>query len=53
MSWRNSRHNYKTYWRNDLLDRVHNQAVLWFKDRIVVPKNAELRQQILDEAHLS
>jgi hypothetical protein len=25
----------------------------WFKDRIVVPKDAELRQQILDEAHLS
>jgi hypothetical protein len=27
--------------------------VLWFKDRIVVPKDVELRQQILDEAHLS
>jgi hypothetical protein len=36
-----------TYFRND------NQGVLWFKDRIVVPKNAELRQQIMDEAHLS
>jgi hypothetical protein len=30
-----------------------DQGVLWFKDRIVVPKDAELRQQILDEAHLS
>jgi hypothetical protein len=27
--------------------------VIWFKDRIVVPKDAEVRQQILDEAHLS
>jgi hypothetical protein len=27
--------------------------VLWFKDRIVVPKDVELHQQILDEAHLS
>jgi hypothetical protein len=30
-----------------------NQGVLWFKDRIMVPKNVELCQQILDEAHLS
>jgi uncharacterized protein (UPF0179 family) len=30
-----------------------DQGVMWFKDRIVVPKNAEVRQQILDEAHLS
>jgi hypothetical protein len=30
-----------------------DQGVLWFKDRIVVPKDVELRQQILDEAHLS
>jgi hypothetical protein len=29
-----------------------DQGVLWFNDRIVVPKDAELRQQILDEAHL-
>jgi hypothetical protein len=29
------------------------QGVIWFKNRIVVPKNKELRQQILDEAHLS
>jgi hypothetical protein len=27
--------------------------MIWFKDRIVVPKDAELRQQILDGAHLS
>jgi hypothetical protein len=27
--------------------------VIWFKDRIVVPKDAEVRQQILGEAHLS
>jgi hypothetical protein len=33
--------------------RKYNQGVLWFKDRIVVPKDVELRQQILDEAHLS
>jgi hypothetical protein len=33
--------------------RKDNQGVIWFKDRIVVPKYAEVRQQILDEAHLS
>jgi hypothetical protein len=33
--------------------RKDDQGVLWFKDRIVVPKDAELHQQILDEAHLS
>jgi hypothetical protein len=33
--------------------RKDDQGVLWFKDRIVVPKDVELRQQILDEAHLS
>jgi hypothetical protein len=33
--------------------RNDDQGVIWFKDRIVVPKDAELRQQILDEAHLS
>jgi hypothetical protein len=27
--------------------------VIWFKDRIVVPKDVEVCQQILDEAHLS
>ena len=33
--------------------RKDDQGVIWFKDRIVVRKDAELRQQILDEAHLS
>jgi hypothetical protein len=33
--------------------RKYDKGVIWFKDRIVVPKNAEVRQQILDEAHLS
>jgi hypothetical protein len=33
--------------------RQDDQGVIWFKDRIVVPKNVEVRQQILDEAHLS
>jgi len=27
-----------------------SEGVLWFKDRLVVPKNFELRKQILDEA---
>jgi hypothetical protein len=30
-----------------------NEGVIWFENRIVVPKNFELRKQILDEAHLS
>jgi hypothetical protein len=33
--------------------RKDDQGVIWFKDRIVVPKNAEVHQPILDEAHLS
>jgi hypothetical protein len=33
--------------------RKDDQGVLWFKDRIVVPKDAELHQQILDEPHLT
>jgi hypothetical protein len=33
--------------------RKEDHGVLWFKDRIVVPKDAELHQQILDEAHFS
>ena len=28
-------------------------GVLWFEDRLVVPKDQELRNQILDEAHSS
>jgi hypothetical protein len=33
--------------------RKDNQGIVWFKDRIVVPQDVEVRQQILDEAHLS
>jgi hypothetical protein len=33
--------------------RKDNQGVIWFKDRIVVPKDAKVCQQILDEAHFS
>ena len=33
--------------------RVHHRGVLWFESRLVVPKNHQLRKQILDEAHLS
>ena len=33
--------------------RQDNKGVLWFEDRLVVPKNLEHRQKILDEAHLS
>ena len=29
------------------------RGVLWFEDRLVVPKDHELRNQILDEAHSS
>jgi hypothetical protein len=28
-------------------------GVLWFKDRIVIPKDFELRRKIMDEAHCS
>jgi hypothetical protein len=33
--------------------RKDDQGIIWFNDRIVLPKDAEVRQQILDEAHLS
>jgi hypothetical protein len=33
--------------------RKDDQGILWFNDRIVVPKDAEVHQQILDEAHPS
>ena len=33
--------------------QVDGKGVLWFKDRLVVPKDRELRNQILDEAHSS
>lgn len=29
------------------------EGVLWFKNRIVVPKNPELRKKILDEARVA
>jgi hypothetical protein len=33
--------------------RVDEQGVLWFKDRMVVPKNQELKNKLMDEAHHS
>ena len=33
--------------------RLDERGVLWFKDRLVVPKDHEHRNQILDEAHSS
>jgi hypothetical protein len=33
--------------------RKDDQGIIWFNHCIVVPKNDEVRQQILDEAHLS
>jgi hypothetical protein len=33
--------------------RQDNKGILWFGDRLVVPKKPELRNKILDEAHLS
>ncbi|WVZ63657.1 hypothetical protein U9M48_013271, partial [Paspalum notatum var. saurae] len=32
---------------------LDDQGVLWFKNRLVVPKGMELRKKILDEAHTS
>jgi hypothetical protein len=32
---------------------IDHQGVLWFNNRIVIPKNHQLRKQILDESHLS
>ena len=31
---------------------LDHKGVLWFESRLVVPKNQELRKQILDESHL-
>ena len=31
--------------------RLDERGVLWFEDRLVVPKDHEHRNQILDEAH--
>jgi hypothetical protein len=36
-----------------LILKEDDQGIVWFNNRIVVPKNEEVRQQILDEAHLS
>jgi hypothetical protein len=33
--------------------RKDDQGIVWFNNRIVVPKGDDVRQQILDEAHLS
>jgi hypothetical protein len=33
--------------------RVDEKGILWFKDRLMVPKDRELRNQILSEAHSS
>jgi hypothetical protein len=33
--------------------RVDEQGVLWFKDRLVVPKDRELKNKLMDEAHHS
>jgi hypothetical protein len=33
--------------------RKNDQGIVWFNDCIVVPKDADVRQQIVDEAHLS
>src|SRR6185436_2422654 len=32
---------------------LDDEGILWFKNRLVVPKDLELRKQILEEAHLS
>jgi hypothetical protein len=33
--------------------RQDSKGILWFDDRLVVPKNRDLKKKILDEAHLS
>jgi hypothetical protein len=33
--------------------RKDDQGIVWFNNRIVVPMDEEIHQQILDEAHLS
>jgi hypothetical protein len=33
--------------------RQDRKGILWFEDRLVVPKNKDLKKRILDEAHLS
>jgi hypothetical protein len=33
--------------------RQDEEGVLWFKSRLVIPKDQDLKRKILDEAHLS
>jgi hypothetical protein len=33
--------------------RLEGKGILWFEDRLVVPKSRDLKKKILDEAHLS
>jgi hypothetical protein len=33
--------------------RKDHKGILWFEDRLVVPKNRDLKKRILDEAHFS
>jgi hypothetical protein len=33
--------------------RVDEQGVLWFKDHLVIPKDRELKNKLMDEAHHS
>jgi hypothetical protein len=33
--------------------RQDGKGILWFKSRLVIPKNKDLKKKILDEAHLS
>jgi hypothetical protein len=33
--------------------QLDDKGILWFKNRLVVPKVSKLRQQILDESHTS
>src|SRR5438105_2156637 len=37
----------------DLCFKQDQDGVIWFKNKLVVPKNQELLRKILDEAHLS
>jgi hypothetical protein len=32
--------------------RKYAEGILWFKDRLVVPKKESLKKKILDEAHM-
>jgi hypothetical protein len=33
--------------------RQDGKGILWFEDRLVVPKNKDVKKKVLDEAHLS